>query len=283
MNTTLLRNVSFIGIAVFSLICQVAWAVPEGEPRCYYRPGITPKSSTLPYDPYPYVNTHYLCGRPQDYPWNGGAGENFESLVTSQGQTLECSSNMSAQSHFNVLAGCLKGKIIYSPANKMGWIDSTGSFRALATPSSAGSYAKYTDSVTEARFYVTGYNSGVDPYARQVGLFTRYKTSNDFYYASIRMDGTFVIKRNRGCASCYTMLAIGTIKDAGGSAVAMDVGTWYRLKLEANGKTLTFSVGVSSTGSYVPQATITDDYFTAGASGILTDGVTAYVDDWFVQ
>jgi hypothetical protein len=143
-------------------------------------------------------------------PWS----ELFESY--SDNQTVECSTNMGLRAHLETTSGCLIARTVTGSSStyKRGWT-TTYNFRSLAVKKNASGYkARYTDTNTTARFYVTTFQSTSEPF-RGVHLFARYNTEDDLYVASLRSNGEVIIQRKIG--GTYGSLARGQLKNASGA------------------------------------------------------------------
>jgi hypothetical protein len=153
----------------------------------------------------------------------------------------------------------------------------TPNFRVLARGLSGDKQVKWQAQTAEARFNVASFQEPSGSSAFQgVHLFARYRTENDLYVASLRKTGEVFIKKK--LCGTYTVLARGVLRDAAGRERGpMATGTWYRLKFSAVGSTLTLSV------DDVQQLQVTDTTFSWGTSGIRTDFVNVYIDDWTLR
>ena len=212
-------------------------------------------------------------GSAATYGWKGynttypSANEDFRGYTLPL--TVECSSSKSARSHLDVTAGCLTAVAIGSYSR--GKITSTtdGAFRVVALPftGSESNPLKWTDVHNEFRFYYTGTSGpGVDPGFK---AFVRYRSENDLYVASWRVDGIVQIKKKQG--GTYTTLAQTT-------KAAPSTGAWHRVRFDAVGNKLDLYLD----GTRVLSAT--DSAFSWGTAGIRTDAMTgAYLDEWTVK
>jgi hypothetical protein len=183
--------------------------------------------------------------------------------------TVECSSSKSTRSHLDVTAGCLTAVAVGSYSRGKITSTSDGAFRVVALPFTGTETAplKWTDMKNEFRFYYTGTSGpGVDPGFK---AFVRYRTENDLYVASWRVDGVVQIKRKK--AGTYTTLAQVTKGKP-------STGAWHTMRFEAIGTRLDLYLD----GTKV--LTANDSSFSWGTAGIRTDAMTgAYLDEWTVK
>jgi hypothetical protein len=230
----------------------------------------TESAATSVYTPFTGTST---IGSASLYSWRGRGSTYPEGIEDMRGYalpaTIECSSSKSTRSHLDVTAGCLKAVAVGSYSR--GRIESTtsGAFRVVALPY-AGSEAnpmKWTDQRNEFRFlYATTSGPGVDP---GIKAFVRYRTENDLYVASWRMDGKVNIKRKQG--GTYKTLAEVTMPRP-------SPNTWHTIQFHAIGTRLELYLD----GTKVLAAT--DSTFAWGTAGIRTDAMTgAYLEDWRIR
>ena len=183
--------------------------------------------------------------------------------------TVECSSGKSVRSHLDVTAGCLTAVAIGSYSRGQITSTSAGAFRVVALPftGSEANPLKWTDVHNEFRFYYTGTSGpGVDPGFK---AFVRYRSEDDLYVASWRVDGVVQIKKKQG-GTYYTLAQTTKSKPT--------TGAWHRLRFDAVGSKLDLYLD----GTRVLSAT--DSTFTWGTAGIRTDAMTgAYLDEWTVK
>lgn len=187
-------------------------------------------------------------------------GENFETYADEQ--TLECS-NSEQVKHFEVTSGCLLARQVGS--YRRGYTDEDR-FRVLAFAWDQNRKVKWTDQAIAYRAHIKEW---LQPGCTTCGLhlFTRYRSENDLYVASIRQDGLVTIKKK--LCGTYTALAQ---KQFG----PISLNTWHQLKFSAVGTRLSFSIN----GQEVLQ--VNDGTFSWGTAGIRTDFVSVYLDDWTV-
>ena len=216
------------------------------------------------YDAFP-PRYSYESGPPgTSYPW---IGEDFEAY--SNGFLIECSSNKARMSHLDVTSGCLYSK--YAGTWRRGWT-TTYNFRAVAIGWKNGKKIKWTDQVPQYRAYIDSWQAGATA-TSGLHIFGRYRTSDDLYVASVRRDGLATIKRKWN--GVYTTLAQtslpASLLDANGQ---LKTGVWITLRFSIIGNQLKFSVN----GTQI--LSTTSGTFSWGTTGIRTDYVNAYLDDW---
>jgi hypothetical protein len=234
----------------------------ESEASC------TPSSSVY----VPFTGTS-STGAASQYPWQGHATSYPAALEDFRGYalplTVECSSSKSTRSHLDVTSGCLTAVSVGAYSRGQITSTSSGAFRVVALPftGSETNPLKWTDMSNEFRFYYKGTSgAGVDPGFK---AFVRYRSENDLYVASWRMDGYLNIKKKH-CGT-YTTLAQKRL-------AAPTTGTWHRMRFDAIGNRLVLYV------DGVEQLSATDSTFSWGTAGIRTDAMTgAYLDDWTVR
>ncbi|WP_232298464.1 pectate lyase [Leptospira licerasiae] len=213
---------------------------------------------------------YYPSGSSEVYPWltpEGGSLEGFESYI--DGSVIESSSNKSAQSHIEVTSGTLMSKYVSNGVYKRAKTEDYN-FRMLLQGLNNGLRVKWTDQALEARFYIDSWQASSDSW-QGIHLFTRYRTENDLYVASLRSDGTVYFKKK--LCGTYTTLASGILKDQAGNQKFFQTKQWYKLALIATGNHLDFYV------DNVLQLSVTDGTFSWGTSGIRTDYANVYLDD----
>ena len=230
---------------------------------------LTCATSSSTYSPYA---GYAPSGAVSVMPWRGfnttypSGNEDFRGY--SLPSTIECSSSKSRRSHLDVTAGCLNAVSVGAYSRAQISSTSGGAFRALALGYTVDSTEplKWTDQSNEYRFYYSKTSgAGVDPGFK---TFVRYRTENDLYVASWRVDGYVQIKK-KVCGK-YTTLAQ---KKWGGPSK----GAWHRIRFDAIGNNLHLYLD----GTRVLSAT--DGTFSWGTAGIRTDAMTgAYLDDWTV-
>ncbi|MBW2525729.1 MAG: hypothetical protein JRI23_16215 [Deltaproteobacteria bacterium] len=209
------------------------------------------------YDPYPNPGATYPIGPASSS--LGWVGEDFESYA--DGVLIEASSNKAAQAHLDVTSGALYAR--YAGSYRRGWT-TTYNFRVLAVARQGGDRVRWTDQVAQYRGYIWNWHAS-PPATAGLHLFARYQTENDLYVASLRYDGNVTIKRKH--CDAYTTLA----QTAFG---VVDTRTWYTLRFRVVGNTLRFSV------DGVELLSVTDDVLSWGTTGIRTDYMDVYLDDW---
>lgn len=227
-------------------------------------------SELATYTPFTGTST---TGSAATYTWKGyrttypAADENFRGY--SPTTTVECSSSKSTRSHLDVTAGCLTAVSVGSYSRGKITSTSGGAFRAvaLAFTGTESHPLRWTDMRNSYRFYYTGTSGGgVDPGFK---AFVRYRSENDLYVASWRIDGVVQIKRKR--AGTYTTLAQTTRSKP-------TTGTWHTIQFDAVGSRLDLYLD----GSKV--LTASDTSFAWGTAGIRTDAMTgALIEDWRIN
>lgn len=223
------------------------------------------------YDAFPANEGPYVSGPAS--PALNWPGESFESW--SDGNILECSSNMYVLAHIDVTSGCLYSK--YAGEWKRGWTDSAV-FRAVSIGRHTdGREIKWTDQTIEYRAHIkTWHNNGNIPAWSGLHAFVRYRTSDDLYVASIRYDGVVTIKRK--WKGVYTTLAESRLTnefkeylDVNGK---LSTGKWYQIHFSAIGNKLKLYLD----GELL--LSTTNDTFSWGTTGIRIDNSNTYIDEW---
>ena len=212
-------------------------------------------------------------GTVAEFPWQGHAtsypagAEDFRGYALPA--TIECSSSKAKRSHLDVTAGCLNAVAVGSYSRAQITSTSGGAFRAIALGFDDGATTpmKWTDQSIEYRFHYNGTSgAGVDPGFK---AFARYRSENDLYVGSWRVDGYVQIKKK--VCGAYTTLAQKKI--AGPST-----GAWHRIRFDVKGTSIKLYLDGELTLS------ATDSTLSWGTAGIRTDAMTgAYLDDWRVQ
>ncbi|HYX36004.1 MAG TPA: hypothetical protein VE954_23120 [Oligoflexus sp.] len=187
-------------------------------------------------------------------------GETFQSMMDSE--IVECS-DRDSRDHLEITSGCLTARQVGNYLR--GYTDSY-SFRALAVGWSEGKRVKWTDQINSYRAHIKRRQREDCPTCG-LHLFTRYRTENDLYVASLRQDGLATIKKKH-CGT-YTTLAEKKINGLAGN-------TWYKVQFAAIGRQLTLSLDDKEL------LKANDATFSWGTSGIRTDYVDVYLDDWKV-
>jgi hypothetical protein len=220
----------------------------------------------------PFTGTSAV-GSAATYVWKGynttypSADENFRGY--SLPVTVECSSSKSTRSHLDVTAGCLTAVSVGGYSRGKITSTSDGAFRAvaLAFTGTQTSPLKWTDMHNQYRFYYAGSSgAGVDPGFK---AFARYRTENDLYVASWRLDGVVQIKKKQN--GSYSTLAQTTKSRP-------STNTWHTIRFDAVGTRLDLYLD----GTRV--LTAYDSTFSWGTAGIRTDATNgAYLDEWTVK
>ena len=210
------------------------------------------------YDFYPDSN-YIICTSASSCPW---VGESFEAYA--EGSLVECSSEPAQQGHLEVTSGCLFSK--YAGTYRRGWT-STYNFRALSRKYVDGKKVGWKTAAPSYRAHIHEWQAGAPEWAG-LHVFARYQTENDLYVASYRKDGLVTIKKKLG--GIYTTLAQKTLG-------APAIRAWHTVKLSVSGDTLQFSVDGTL------QLTAHDSSLTWGTTGLRTDYMDVYLDDWKIE
>ena len=121
----------------------------------------------------------------------------------------------------------------------------------------------WTDYAVQARVKPTGFNGS----ARHVGVVARAQSMTSFYALALTNTGRLeIIKR-----------ASGSPVTLAGVAASVVTGSWYTLRLEASGSTLTGFLNGT------PVVSATDGAFAAGRAGLATYYASASFDDVLVE
>lgn len=221
----------------------------------------------------PYDTTLLPKGTVAELPWRGEGSsypdgrETFD--VYRAPSPIECGSTRDHRSHLDVTAGCLTAVAISNGLYQRGLVSLTdsGAFRALALGYADGQRVRWTAQRGEYRFHYSGPSAtGVNPGFK---VFARYRTEDDLYVASWRLDGVVQIQKKQ-CGT-YTTLARRTRQPP------PTTGTWHRIRFDAMGTQLALYLD----GELA--LTAEDDTFAWGTVGIRIDGVAnTYLDDWRV-
>ncbi|HYO65225.1 MAG TPA: hypothetical protein VEU33_04020 [Archangium sp.] len=210
------------------------------------------------YDFYP--DSHYIiCTSASSCPW---AGERFEDYA--EGSLVECSNEPSHRAHLEVTSGCLFSKD--AGAWRRGWT-STHDFQALSRLYVDGKKVGWKTAAPSYRAHIQDWQEGAPEWAG-LHVFARYQTENDLYVASYRKDGLVTIRKKLG--GVYTTLAQ---KMLGAPATR----TWHTVKLSVSGDTLQYFVDGAL------QLTAHDTRLTWGTTGLRTDYMDVYLDDWKLE
>ncbi|HEX5746443.1 MAG TPA: hypothetical protein VFZ09_09365 [Archangium sp.] len=210
------------------------------------------------YDFYP--DSHYIiCTSASSCPW---AGENFEAYA--EGALVECSSDSSQRAHVEVTSGCLASKS--AGTGRQGWT-STSNFRALSRLYVDGKKVGWKTAAPSYRASIQDWQADAPAWAG-LHVFARYQTENDLYVASYRKDGLVTIKKKLGGVS--TTLAQKMLG-------APETRTWHTVKLSVSGDTLQYFVDGAL------QLTAHDTSLTWGTTGLRTDSMDVYLDDWKLE
>ncbi|HEU0033872.1 MAG TPA: hypothetical protein VFQ53_24760 [Kofleriaceae bacterium] len=220
----------------------------------------------------PYSASAIATGTVAQYPWRGSSStypdgvEDFRGYA-SMPVTVECSTDKARRSYVDVTAGCLTAVQLGSYTR--GQIGSD-LYRALALgrTSSQTAPVKWTDQSAEYRFYYSGQTNSINNPGFKV--FLRYRSEDDLYVASWRMDGVVQIQKKQ--CGVYTALAV--LKTYGRPSTT----TWHKIKFTAVGDRLELYLDdVHVLGA-------TSSTFAWGTAGMRIDSLKgAYIDDWHVS
>jgi hypothetical protein len=222
----------------------------------------------------PYAPGHHPSGDVAKLPWRGATSaypngvETFDDYKA--GAPIECSSGKALRSHLDVTAGCLIAAVTgdadqYHRA-LVELTEEGRAFRAVALGHDDDDLVKWIDQRSEYRFYYSGSSGGVNPGFK---VFARYRTEDDLYVASWRLDGVAQIQKKQ-CGE-YTILA----RSAG--VPVPSPRAWHRIRFDAVGDKLSLYLD----GQIAIVAT--SPTFSWGTVGIRIDGMTGvYLDDWRV-
>lgn len=136
-----------------------------------------------------------------------------------------------------------------------------GTLDTLFRVSSAGDSA-WTDQAIEARVKVLAFTGSSTSYL--AGIYARFADLNNHYYVALQSNGEVKIKKKAGGSNT-------SISSSAETRVA--VGTWYTVKLEVRGSTLTAYLDGA------PVLTAQDADIAAGGIAIGTKNATAQFDD----
>jgi len=228
------------------------------------------------YSPFRAVG-HYPTGSVAAFPWIGATAsypdglEDFRGYGPTLPARVECSDDKGARDHLDVTDGCLTAATEQgATVGKIG-AAADGAFRMVALGYVAGDAVhpiKWTDQAVEYRFR----------YHQQVGAlnnpgfkaFVRYRSEDDLYVASWRMDGVVQIQKKQ--CGVYTALAV---LPAFGAPTP---NAWHTIKLSAIGTQLELALD----GQQV--LAVANAAFSWGTSGIRIDAMNgAWIDDWRVS
>ena len=219
----------------------------------------------------PYTASWHPSGDVADLPWRASTDsypdghERFEGYALPS--LIECGSDKRRRSHIDVTAGCLHARSIAGSYSR-GEVEPTagGAFRALALGNVDGRAVKWFAQRTQYRFF---YDAVTDGELQGFKVFARYRTEDDLYVASWRLDGIVQIQRKR-CGSYHTLARIEGFPPP-------SPGTWHRVRFDAIDDDLAFHID----GELVLEAR--SPTFSWGTVGIRIDGVAGvYLDDWHV-
>lgn len=196
----------------------------------------------------------------------------------------------------DVTSGLLKSKWVTSPSYKRAFVKySDGPFRAVFYAidwNQTMSHFRVVNQRVSARFNFSAFESGA-PFYQGAHLFARYRSEDEFYTISLRVNGDVAVKRqaptaDAGCpySEIGSTLRLKTAAypnglPTSGSNSTLPTGTWYTVRADV----VTNGSGNAEIAMYVNdvyQATFTDSTANAlpdGLGGIRTDSVDTWVDD----
>jgi len=238
-------------------------AADDADPAPYT--GGCPAPAKDAYSPYAAPGA-YPSGPVATLRWPGEAFDGYGELP----RTVECGHGKARRGHVDVTAGCLVAVDIGGWTRGVTRATDDGAFRAIALGHDAGDPAqavKWTDQAIAYRFHFREpHGGGSNPGFK---AFARYRSEDDLYVASWRLDGVAQIQR-KWCG-VYTTLAARAVAPPAPRV-------WHRLRFAADGRRLTLELDGQ-------RVLATDDgTFAWGTAGIRLDGVDgAYLDDWVVE
>ena len=211
-----------------------------------------------------FARAGYCPGCPRR--WSPGERFDYAPLP----RTVECGRDKDRRAHLDVTAGCLEAQAIGAYTRGVARATDDGAFRAIALGHDGDDPrpVKWTAQAVEVRFFHRGPNGpGVAP---GVKAFVRYRSEDDLYVASWRLDGIVQLQRKR-CGT-YTALAVRN------DLAPPTPGAWHRLRLAADGARLTLDLDGQRA------LAVDDPTFSWGTAGIRVDGLDdLYLDDWVVE
>jgi hypothetical protein len=224
----------------------------------------------------PYTLPGSPSGTVADLPWQGlgsayppAGNEKFQEFGSGLPRVIECADDKSARTYLNVTDGCLDEAEFQSAPRGEIRASSDDTFRVIAL-GYAGSNAapiKWTDmGVSYKFFYSTDEGAQNLPGFK---AFLRYRTEDDLYVASWRVDGVAQIQRKH--CGLYEPLVV----DASFGAPAPN--EWHTIEFTAVGDQLDAYLD----GKHA--LSVKDSVFSWGTAGIRADAMNdAYLDDWTV-
>lgn len=219
----------------------------------------------------PYGAQAEPSGTAAELVWRGATGVYPDGIEDFRGYALpsavECSSDKQQRTHLDVTAGCLTAVPIgaYSRGQVGGDV-----FRvvALGHDANGDGPVAWTDQRVQYRFWYAAPTNTINYPGFKV--FARYRSEDDLYVASWRMDGVAQIQKKH----CGTYTALAIVKSYGAPAPR----TWHWIRFDAIGDQLALYLD----GKLV--VTAKDPTFSWGTAGIRIDSMDgAYLDDWSVR
>nr|HEX4316413.1 hypothetical protein [Kofleriaceae bacterium] len=223
----------------------------------------------------PYETSGSPSGPVSKYPWRGQGSmypdgdEQFASYGSPLPKTVECSNDKGERDYLDVTDGCLSAVNIGTYTRGQIHAASDDAFRTVALGYGANNDApmKWTDMGESYRFYYSGTHGTTNNPGFKA--FLRYRTEDDLYVASWRVDGVAQIQRKH--CGVYTPLVV---KKGYG---APSLNAWHTIEFTAVGNQL----DVYLDGDHA--LSVQDSVFSWGTAGIRADAMDgAYLDDWTV-
>jgi len=182
-----------------------------------------------------------------------------------------------------------------STSYNMGWV-AENVFRTVLRSGGRGQHdagnpgyrsRRFTTQSVSASFWVASLRPTTEAY-RGIHLFTYYNTEDDYYVASLRMNGDVLLQRQThkyhggyalGCP--YEQYRVMRFKRPNGTRLPVGqmtpIGVWYNLKFTAIGNFLQFTI--NGVDQFDGVFEVLGPTFESGTGGIRTDYVNTYLDD----
>jgi hypothetical protein len=224
----------------------------------------------------PYTLPGSPSGPVSAMPWQGlgsayppGGNEKFKEYGSGLPREIECSDDRGARDYLQVTDGCLdEAEFQNAPRGEIR-ASSDDTFRVVALGFVGSNQApiKWTDMGVSYKFYYSTAENDLN--LPGFKAFLRYRTEDDLYVASWRVDGVAQIQRKQ-CGN-YEPLVV----DASFGAPAPN--EWHTIEFTAIGDQL----DAYFDGKHA--LTVKDPVFSWGTAGIRADAMNdAYLDDWTV-
>lgn len=163
----------------------------------------------------------------------------------------------------------------YSPkfqdtfADMSQWTTEGGSFSAASGVVTSAGYAQDLAIVTGSSYRDFSYSCEVNlptlASGQEVAIIFRYQDANN-YYALVFSNGTLILRKVSG----------GTATTLNSASVTFSTGTWYWLRIQAQGTRLTgWTSSTGNVGGWQNQIQALDSTFASGAIGIEDASVAA--------